>query len=712
MPWTPRWAIPIVLLAWSASPLGTAAESASPGGVPAATTATGGENLAAISRRIDQLVREGLAGVGSLNSPATDEIFLRRVYLSIAGRIPTLDEARMFLASPAEDKRAALIDQLLESPAYVSGQFAFWADLLRAKSRLPGEIPGGPYVEFIKGALRANQPYDTWVREMLTAEGAAVENGATGYFLRDFNMPEDNMANTVRVFLGTRLECAQCHNHPFDKWTQREFFQMVAFTGGLQMRINPGDTTAGPRGLPQQIRQADVAPEVRQAALRILRPLSYGLAGGGTAVTRLPQNYQYDDAQPHEIVAAQTMFDHLALVDPQVPAFASRPPAGPRKNRRGQPVVGGAQDVGSRAAFAQWLTSPDNPRFTQVIVNRLWKRVFGVGLIEPVDNLRDDTVASHPPLLDYLCHQMIAGGYDIQRFLRILYNTDTFQRMATTSDRDDPAARGMTGPMMLRLTAEQLWDSYLTLAVPQLDTKQNPRGRILPGAMAMMNRDAGELSSMSVDEILVLAQEEAFQQKDPQLRKQARLQVMQNMMADDPDWKALHDAKQQLQSLRSRLQTARDRADDQAAMQLKQQIRKVAADLPRRSLRAAPELVRASELASPAPPGHFLRAFGQSDREQIDNAHHDPAVTQVLSLMNGAIENRIIRNPHTMLMQNVRAAEGVPAKIEVIYLSLLSRYPTSAEIQVWLEEAESHPQEAMQDLLWTLANSNEFLFVR
>ncbi|NIP85686.1 MAG: DUF1553 domain-containing protein [Planctomycetales bacterium] len=147
-------------------------------------------------------------------------------------------------------------------------------------------------------------------------------------------------------------------------------------------------------------------------------------------------------------------------------------------------------------------------------------------------------------------------------------------------------------------------------------------------------------------------------------------------------------------------------------MQLKQQIRKVAADLPRRSLRAAPELVRASELASPAPPGHFLRAFGQSDREQIDNAHHDPAVTQVLSLMNGAIENRIIRNPHTMLMQNVRAAEGVPAKIEVIYLSLLSRYPTSAEIQVWLEEAESHPQEAMQDLLWTLANSNEFLFVR
>jgi hypothetical protein len=123
-------------------------------------------------------------------------------------------------------------------------------------------------------------------------------------------------------------------------------------------------------------------------------------------------------------------------------------------------------------------------------------------------------------------------------------------------------------------------------------------------------------------------------------------------------------------------------------------------------------LNRASEMPSPAPPGHFLREFGQSDREQIDNSNSEPAVTQVLSLMNGFLEARIVRNPNTVLMLNVMAATGIEEKIDSIFLSILSRRPTPEEQRTWMPDFRRDPRTAMGDLIWTLVNSNEFIFVK
>jgi hypothetical protein len=122
--------------------------------------------------------------------------------------------------------------------------FNYWADVLRVTSngQQTGQITGAAYMNFVKQSLRDNKPYDEFVRDMVAAQGKAWENGAIGYYMRDRGMPLDNMANTVRVFLGTRIECAQCHNHPFDKWTQMQFYKMAAFTYGVQTRT----TTAVP----------------------------------------------------------------------------------------------------------------------------------------------------------------------------------------------------------------------------------------------------------------------------------------------------------------------------------------------------------------------------------------------------------------------------------------------------------------------------------
>ena len=184
--------------------------------------------------RIDELLAQDWQKHGvQPNPPCSDETFVRRVHLDISGRIPTLGETRAFLASRAPEKRSMLIDALLAGEGHVSHMFHFWADLLRVQSRAnggQGEMTSKPYLEHVKRRIRENMPYDAFVRELLTAQGKVWDNPAIGYYMRDLGMPLDNLSNTTRVFLGTRIECAQCHNHPFDKWTQMQFYQMAAFT--------------------------------------------------------------------------------------------------------------------------------------------------------------------------------------------------------------------------------------------------------------------------------------------------------------------------------------------------------------------------------------------------------------------------------------------------------------------------------------------------
>ena len=173
------------------------------------------------------------------NAPASDEIFVRRIHLDLVGRIPTHQETVSFLSATDKDKRSKLIDQLLASEGFTMHQFHFYADLLRVLSKGTyngdaGRVTGMAYAEFIKNSVRTNKPYDQLVRELVSAQGKVWENGAVGYYQRDRGMPLDNLSLTMRIFTGTRIECAQCHDHPFDKWTQMQFHQMAAYTYGVQ----------------------------------------------------------------------------------------------------------------------------------------------------------------------------------------------------------------------------------------------------------------------------------------------------------------------------------------------------------------------------------------------------------------------------------------------------------------------------------------------
>ena len=670
------------------------------------------EEIIKISDQIDSLVLAKLEEEGIKQNPkARDEVFLRRIYLDVVGRIPTLDETKAFLDSKSKTKRGDLIDELLDSYGFVSHQFNFLADVLRVQTRV-NKVVGQPYIDFIKDSLETNMPYDQFVVELLSAEGKmlAPESRAVGYYLRDLNMPEDNMSNTVRVFLGTRLECAQCHDHPFDKWTQRDYFEMVAFTGGINYGGGRKDVlkklTAQEKKKIQELREGE-----NQSYFRMRRYLStsqMGVFGSGTGLARLPEGFMGSDGEENEIVVGKTMFEKDALVDAVVPASSKSKSKKTKKKRKkalGQKNISGAKEVGSRRAYAMWLTSEENPRFATTIANRLWKQAFGLALIEPVDVIEDNTEASNEELMAYLTDVMVDLNFDRKQFLRAIYNSRSYQSVATAADVSQPSTHAFNGPLVRRMSAEQIWDSLLALTVPDTDRrateKANPRlEKINKLIAAFANDEEGALddliefvSSDSKDKGMFNASKKAAK---------ARGREMRDTM------KSLN------RKIRDAQRAGNDTKVKSLMLERAEKIQTLKSDI-------SGKYSRASELTSPAPAGHFLRQFGQSDRDQIENSNHDPAVPQILSMMNGMIEKQIVKDQNTVLMSNLlkmqasqrgsRDANKIGA-IDTIFLTMLNREPTSSERKQWRSDIGSDFRSAYGDLIWTLANSNEFIFLK
>ena len=658
-----------------------------------------------ISKQIDARVKAQLSNKSEkLNPKSTDEVFLRRAYLDIVGRIPSFEETNEFLHSKSDTKRADLIDDLLDSYGFVSRQFNFYADLLRIQSRLPGQLSGISYIDFVKDSLEDNKPYDQMVRQLISSKGPNLKrgNGAVGYYLRDRNMPEDNMSNTIRVFLGTRLECAQCHDHPFDKWTQRQYFEMVAFTGGLRYRApNTGSLYQEMRGL---IKKGEIPEKHKGIVNRLAQNLSHGVAGSGTGLARLPEGFLGEEGYEGEIVVGKTMFDRKPLVVAKVPPKSKKKPRKKKRNVQ-QAAIPGARSIGSRDAYANWLTDSDNPRFAKVIANRLWKQAMGLGVIEPVDIIEDQTVPSNPELMEFLTETMIELEFDTKQFLRAIYNSETYQAAAYNKDIADPAEFNFNGPVVRRMSAEQIWDSLLVLTVSNVDRRSIPndaryKTSFADGPYEMFER----LSQMNIEQIKDVVAELADKTK----RKKRNYK-------DNPEFKKMIGIRTEINK---KVKAAKRNKNTKLERELRIKLAKLTGDFRKKANGAA--FSRASEMTSPAPAGHFLREFGQSDREQIENSNADPAVTQVLSMMNGYVEEKISRDAGSVLMQTALAATSAKQCTESVFLSMLNRKPTKNEARSWDKEFSeaskandmSMVKEVYADLIWTLANSNEFIFVK
>lgn len=323
---------------------------------------------------------------------------------------------------------------------------------------------------------------------------------------------------------------------------------------------------------------------------------------------------------------------------------------------------------------------------------------MGLALIEPVDTIDDSTVASNEALMDYLSDAMVELDFDRRAFLRAIYNSRTYQSQATRDDVNDVTTYGFNGPVMRRMSAEQLWDSLIALAIPDVDQRSKgdygPIDRMRYAMLEEIDLDDG----VSADEIIKLANMEGKNRQ-----KKIREKFAQELMESHKS------AMAEIKTINKNLSKARKSGNSKLVNQLMLERAEKMTSL--KSGKKYRNLKRASELKSPAPTGHFLREFGQSDRVQIENANTEPAVTQVLSMMNGFIEKNIAQDQNTVLMSNVLRAKPNNV-VEVIYLTMLSRRPTRSELKTWAPDFQKAPMNAYTDLIWMLANSNEFIFVR
>ena len=672
------------------------------------------------------------------NAAAPDEIIVRRLYLDIAGRIPSVEEAADFINSRDPQKRAKLIDTLLDSDGYTSNMFNYWADILRLTDNTKGKTTAEAYAEYVKRCLKENKPYDQFVRDLLTTDGGVWDSGAVGFYVRDDNKL-DHLAYTVQVFLGTSIVCAQCHNHPFDKWSQTDYYGMAAYTygmdGGKGNAAAPIKKTAKApmiggkalRKLPKEEREQIIAQQTAEAeALKkereakgitkeaiadvqrslkdIMKPLRYtNIQWVDNKNPTLPADYRYPDAKPGQPIQPKTMFGHEAI------------PA------EGQTRVD---------AFAKWMTSPENPRFSTVIANRMWKKVFGIGLIEPVDEMTDSTVASNAELMDYLSDLMKEKKYSLRSVLRVLYNTDTYQRMASKDEVPLGETYHFTGPILRRMSAEQIWDSMVTLAKGNVDQETSEENENLhtylsdlkllmttvrdkgpEGLVEISKRPdgAGAPASKKMDELRAQSLE-AQKNGDKETARRLTSEVEKLRKVGNNDLLQSILGKEHAQDLRKGYGKPKNKGaeiDKAALAALSKEERRQAM-----AMGSSLNLThRASEISSPAKPGHFLRTFGQSDREQISNASDDASVPQALALLNGPV-SEVLNNPLSKLRRELSEAASPEQKMDMLYMAFLSRHPNDAEKGVMNQVIADRGDKAVADVTHALVTGAQFLFIQ
>ncbi|TWU15591.1 hypothetical protein Poly21_27880 [Allorhodopirellula heiligendammensis] len=336
---------------------------------------------------IDEQVYRKLQALAIEPSPTVDDhVFLRRVSLDLIGRLPTVEEARTFLDGTAggtrDQRRAQLVDQLLDRPEFADHWAGYWADMLRPNPYRVGIKAVMNYDNWIRQQFRDDVPYDSFVRQLVTAKGSTWQNGAATLY-RDRRSPDEVAPMISQLFLGIRLDCAKCHHHVFEKWSQQDFYQFSAYFA----KVGYKGTGLSP-------------------------PIS-----GGEEVVFTATKGSVSHPLTGEIMTPTPLYD-----------LPGGDPVDAAEKAEGEPVD-------PRVALAHWMTSKENDSFAEVQVNRTWGILMGRGLVEPVDDLRATNPATNPALLSALADEFQASGYSFKQLLK----TITLSRVYRHSSEPTPS---------------------------------------------------------------------------------------------------------------------------------------------------------------------------------------------------------------------------------------------------------------------------------
>jgi hypothetical protein len=367
-------------------------------------------DVTALAERIDLAMSAKWAALGiKPTRQADDAELVRRVYLDLIGRIPTVAETRDFLDDRATDKRSRLVERLLSRPQHVEHMTTVWRQIMMPQTNDRNvEFLARSLEIWLRKQIRDNVPYDKMVRELLTAPVASPNRQSypaanpekplpIAFYMMNESKAENLAASTSRLFLGIKIECAQCHDHPFAKWSKRQFWEYAAFFSGIQ---------------PFEPRFPTGSSIKEDPARRVIK------------VAGTDKEYE------------------ARFLDGGVPKWKA--------------------GTASRVTLAEWMTTGDNPYFARNAVNRLWAHFFGIGLIEPVDEPSPENPPSHPELLDELTRQFAAHQFDLRFLMRAIVASRTYQLSSALTDPSQNDPRAFARMSLKGLTGEQLFDSLAT----------------------------------------------------------------------------------------------------------------------------------------------------------------------------------------------------------------------------------------------------------
>jgi len=358
---------------------------------------------------IDTLAYEKLKRVKVLPSElCTDAEFIRRASIDLTGLPPSSTDVREFLADTrqTQTKRDALVDRLVGSGPYVEFWTNKWADMLLVNRKFLGEEGAAVYRNWIKQSVSANKPYNQFAYEVLTASGSNRENPAASYF-KVLREPEDTMENTTQAFLGVRFSCNKCHDHPFERWTQSQYYHLSAFFAQVGLKED----------------QAFAGKRIGGTAVEGAKPLVEVIYDKGSG----------------EVKHLQTGL----IAQPEFPYQADLKIDGDTRRER----------------LASWVTSAENQYFARSYVNRVWAYLLGMGLIEPIDDIRAGNPPSNPELLAALEKEFIESKFDIQHMMSMICKSRTYQRSIATNRWNEDDQINFSHAIPKRLPAEVLYDS-------------------------------------------------------------------------------------------------------------------------------------------------------------------------------------------------------------------------------------------------------------
>jgi hypothetical protein len=666
-------------------------------------------------------------GVTVEAQPLVDDLtYLRRVSIDLIGRIPTSGEIDEYLSWPASKRRQQVVEKLINDEHFADRWTVFFGDMLRLRSNVTG---GSALIAFIHNSINNDLPYDELARRLISTNGKANKTPEVGYILGDNVDPYALASVTSQVFMGIRIGCAQCHDHPFDVWTREDFYGMAAYFGKtrrIQSNLtNVIYTTEDSRSVVMWPPQDDLEASNRKAKQPAF------------PFKMIPGNKKPDFIVRLDKLRTELARQQAGTGGPSVDDLLAEGATKARNRAKGRSpdaldVTGEAKtnlrriDIkGSlyrhskdRLELARLVTSPRNPYFGRAFVNRLWKELIGRGFVEPIDDFRQDNPASHPETLAHLSEEFVAGGYNFRQLVMTIVSSDIYQRSRVPNGTEELTRQRLEHTFlaapMRRMISESLYDSIVTA-----------------GHLFEYKYPKGANSRIITEQVRVMISAGSLVPEDPSLvdqltkpRKGMKPKLMDNAGYDleaaiELDFKALLNQDDEEVGIERMQVMSKEELEAQRMLAEQRMIRsgaKYETRTVKREVDLNPRFNSSLRMASPAPAGHFVRVFGQTSRADLGTPRQqDPTMRQALMMLNGRLTHEASRvgslEPIARLLEG--NTPDIPAAIRLAYREILTRDPSSDEIHDATEiiQGATTPLDGMADLRWVLLNCNEFRFL-